>query len=176
VNAARKQVSLSGFGGACPVEMLCLSIAAPSTDRATFSWLEVPLLAEWRPAGPTVLGVTPRVFAGPFVAVRLGAVSCVRTTRYPLPDGDIHDLMARAAFVSSCEGDYNRDGASPASTGDAGFILGGVVRRGTIGVGARWTRSLTDAVRPAFPGTSQLEGARHSTLSLFIEVAPFFRQ
>lgn len=172
VIVARKQVSLPGFGGACPVEMLCLSIAAPTTDRATFSWLEVPLLAEWRLSDRPVFGLMPRFFAGPFVAVRLGAVSCVRTSPFAVPDGGVQPLD----FVSSCDDDYGRDGASPASTGDAGFVLGGVVRRGTIGVGARWTRSLTDAVRPPFPGTSQLEGARHSALSLFIEVAPFTRR
>jgi hypothetical protein len=172
VIAARKQVSLSSFGAACPVEVLCLSIAAPSTDRATFTWLEVPLLAEWRPASRPVLGLTPRVFAGPFVAVRVGAVSCVRTSPFAVPDGGVEPQE----FITSCDGDYGRDSASPASTGDAGFILGGVLRRGALGVGARWTRSLTDAVRPALPGASHLEGARHSTLSLFIEVAPFSRR
>lgn len=171
MNAARKQVSLSTVGGGCPI---CLSIAPPTTDQVTFSWLEVPLLAEWRPLAGTVAGFTPKLFGGPFVAVRMGRVSCLRTgpgnqpeaTSEPPPGYDI----------SSCSSDYDQDGSEPASTGDAGFVLGGVVRRGTIGVGARWTRSLTDAVRPAFPGASHLEGARHSTLGLFIEVAPFFRR
>lgn len=164
MNAARKQVSLSTFGGGCPVGIFCLSIA-PTTDRVTFSWLEVPLLAEWRPLAGTVAGFTPKLFGGPFVAVRVGRVSCLRTGPGSHPE-----------TTSSCSGDYEQDGSEPASTGDAGFVLGGVVRRGTIGVGARWTRSLTDAVRPSFPGASHLEGARHSTLGLFIEVVPFFRR
>ncbi|HUG27675.1 MAG TPA: outer membrane beta-barrel protein [Gemmatimonadales bacterium] len=174
ISAARKQVRLSTFGGGCPAEVTCLSIAPPTSDQVTFSWLEVPLLVEWRPLAGTVAGFTPKLFGGPFLAVRVGRVSCLRTGPRSQPEATSE--LPPGYDISSCSGDYEQDGSEPASTGDAGFVLGGVVRRGTIGVGARWTRSLTDAVRPSFPDASRLEGARHSTLSLFIEVVPFFRR
>lgn len=174
LSATRKQVRLASFNSACPAEMLCIAMMVPTSEQVTFTWLEVPLLAEWRPEGRGLLGVTPRLFAGPFLAVRLGGVACTRIGPPSLPEASAEPVVG--SYTSSCAGDFTKDGPEPASSGDAGFVVGGVLRRGAIGVGARWTRSLTDAVQPSVPDLSQLHGGRQSTLSLFVEIAALSRR
>lgn len=176
IGVVRRETSYSGAGAACPADWLCLSLTAPGVERVTFTWVEVPLLAEWQPTRRLVGGVTPALFAGPFLAVRLGGVSCTRDGPPSVPDGVPPMPGPEETVLSSCDGEFAPDGAEPAATGDAGFVLGGVLRRGSVGLGARWTRSLTDAVRPSFADASRLAGSRQSTLTLFVEVTPFARR
>jgi hypothetical protein len=55
--------------------------------------------------------------------------------------------------------------------GDAGFVVGGAIASGGIGVGFRWTRSLV-AVAPFQPtgGAGYLTGAKNSTLAITLEL------
>jgi hypothetical protein len=159
-----KQIQATSGGLCSQGERLCLS--APETERATFTWIEVPLLADVRLPGSVVAGLTPHLLAGPFVGVRLGKVACTHIGPPAVPD---QLPSSPAPTMSSCDDAYEADGGSPASNGDAGFVLGGTLRRGSVGLGLRWTRSLVDAVRYSPVGYSPLMGGRHSTVSLTVE-------
>ncbi|MGE0441168.1 MAG: outer membrane beta-barrel protein [Gemmatimonadales bacterium] len=123
---------------------------------ATFTWLEAPVLAEWRMDGALGRSLRPRIYGGPFVAIRLG---CSFTT--PVEGG------GSTSFVVGCG---SPDVGNQYHNGDAGFILGGAIASGGLGIGARWIRSLVP-VAPAGsnPGAGYLLGAKSSTLVLTME-------
>jgi len=166
----RKKVQFTGPESPCPAEGPCIAIYVPAseTGRTTFTWVEVPLLAQFRLPAIGPLNVTPQLMAGPFLAVRLGQVDCQRFGPPTSPE------ELSTAPSGSCNEDYQPAGAHPASNGDAGFVLGGVLRRGNVGLGVRWTRSMVDAILGSPFTSSPLTGGRHSTLTLSVELATAF--
>jgi hypothetical protein len=124
------------------------------------TWLELPLLLEARLPRARYAGFRPTVFAGPFLAVRLGCSESTGPGLDPVP------LQSSGAkLVQSCDGltggSYNN--------GDAGFVVGAGVARGGVGISHRWTRSLVP-VAPFGSNLGFLAGAKGSSLALSLEL------
>jgi hypothetical protein len=133
-------------------------------ETGSFTWLEVPILLEARfHRALRELG-TPRLYAGPFVAVRLACSFAVPVpSDEPAPAGsDGPRLVTPCASGTAGSTRYNN--------GDAGFVVGGAIGLGPVGLGLRWIRSLV----PIAPDQSTVDGrpfvgAKHSTLALTLE-------
>lgn len=134
-------------------------------ETASFTWLEVPLLFEARFHRTLRELGSPRLYAGPFVAVRL---ACSFAEPVPLsepaqqPGGNDTRLVTPCASSSA--------GATRYNNGDAGFVVGGAIGLGPVGLGLRWIRSLV----PIAPNQTTVDGrplvgAKHSTLALTLE-------
>lgn len=129
-------------------------------QTASFTWLEVPILGELRFPGALGRGSAPRLYGGPFLAVRL---SC--SLSQPLGGGQ----PAGSEVISPCD-PPTAPGAGY-NNGDAGFVVGGTLGLRGVGIGARWTRSLVPvAPDMAALASSRLVGAKHSTLALTLEL------
>lgn len=170
---SRKGFEYSEGSTSCPAGWLCaapdhLLVVAPEVVRPAFTWLELPVLAAVRLPEISGSGLRPQLVAGPFVALRVGGVQC---DRYAPPGApDIAANSVDGLIRSSCSGDYEPDGGRVARNGDAGFVLGAVLRRGAVGVGLRWTRSLVAALEESAFAPATLSGGRHSTLALTVEL------
>jgi outer membrane protein with beta-barrel domain len=148
----------------CAVNVLCDPIVEQTIHSLT--WLELPLLLEAR-FRHAFGSVTPRVFGGPFVAVR---IACSVITAAPLPVGQVGS--ANAKVVTPCTEvqptvSYNN--------GDAGFVAGGGLALGGAGLSLRWTRSLVP-VAPSGSQSGALAGAKQSTLALLVEIGTRLRR
>ncbi|MEZ4585629.1 MAG: hypothetical protein R2909_04410 [Gemmatimonadales bacterium] len=139
-------------------------------QTASFTWLEAPLLVEARLDRALGGWGSPRIYGGPFVAVRL---SCSFSTPIgDTPDPVLEDDTPR--IVRPCN---PTDGTSARyNNGDAGFVVGGTIAAGSVGVGIRWTRSLVPiAPDQSVLGGGRLIGAKHSTLAVTLEFATRLR-
>jgi hypothetical protein len=130
----------------------------------SFTWLEVPMLLEARFRGAFGGWGTPRIYAGPFVGLRLACSVITELTNTASPESEPKLLQSCADAEPGAR--YNN--------GDAGFVLGGGITAGSIGLGFRWTRSLVP-VSPSDGNASVLAGAKNSTLSLTLEIATRLR-
>lgn len=122
-------------------------------ETVTLTWIEAPLLLEYRFGG---LGraVSPRLYGGPFLALRVGCSESLVL------------LNPSERLVRSCG---EQTALSPQyNNGDGGFVLGGAVARRGVAVGLRWTRSLAE-VAPFQASVSRLVGAKQSTLTATLE-------
>jgi hypothetical protein len=135
---------------------------AAGTDGTvqSFTWLELPVLFEARFRHALGRDLTPRLFAGPFVAVRL---ACSTISPASQPNG--------AKLVQDCE-DVPPGGTF--NNGDAGFVLGAGLGAGPVAIGFRWNRSLVP-VAPSGSAAGALAGAKQSTLALTLEVTTRLR-
>ena len=131
------------------------------SQRTTVTWLESPLLVEYRPGGFS-RRFAPRLYAGPFLAIRVGCSLSTQTGAQP----------GTSRLVRACADD---PAANPhVNNGDGGFVVGGGIHRHGVGLGLRWTRSLADLAPPTIgpnPNPSRLTGARQSTLTATLEFA-----
>lgn len=172
---SRKSFEYYEGGSHCPADWLCaarssqITVALGEVVRPAFTWLELPVLAAVRLPEVPGVGLRPQLLAGPFVALRLGGVHCDRFGYTSVPD--LASISVDGMTRSSCDGDYQPDGGHVARNGDAGFVLGGVLRHGAVGIGVRWTRSLVAALEASTIAPTALSGGRHSTLSLTVELA-----
>ncbi|MFN0180618.1 MAG: outer membrane beta-barrel protein [Gemmatimonadales bacterium] len=160
----RPEVLVSGKQSGVTTELLppcappgaCAAII--QRENTSLTWLEAPLLLEYRPDG-FGRDFAPRLFAGPFLALRVGCSQSVRTSNDP---NNIH-------LVRTC-GDQTPQ--SPQfNNGDGGFVLGGGLYRRGVGVGLRWTRSLAEVAPFQSGNFSTLFGAKQSTLTATLEFA-----
>lgn len=138
-------------------------------ETASFTWLEAPLLFEAR--FPRAFGrwITPRIYGGPFLAVRLACSLSTPLDTAPVPEGG-----ASPQLVQSCT-DPDAS-AIHYSNGDAGFAIGGTIAAGGVGIGFRWTRSLVPlAPDQTVLDQSRLVGAKSSTLAITVEFAARIR-
>lgn len=140
-------------GGCPPVSEL---------QTASFTWLEVPVMLEARFHRALAGWGTPRIYGGPFVAVRLSCSFAVPVDPQPPQLDDTR-------FVRSCNDATG--GATRYNNGDAGFVLGGAIATGGVGLGFRWTRSLVPvAPDQTVTDAGRLIGAKSSTLTLTLEL------
>ena len=148
--------------GPCPLAGSALVVAPDETT--SLSWLEVPLLAQV--SLPPIGGsITPRLIAGPYVAIRLScSVSSTSNIFYDLP---AERSEAPVTLSRSCAD------ATPSGygNGDAGYVLGAGIGTRRFGVGLRWTRSLVATVPFSSFGTSPLMGGKQSTLAITLDMA-----
>ncbi len=138
--------------GPCPLPFV-------ETETTAITWVEAPLLLEYRfdPIGRGRLA--PKIYGGPFMAIR---ISCsLSVTQVPRSSGD--------RLVRSCATDNT--GGTRFNNGDAGFVIGGGIGTGSVGIGLRWTRSLVEMAPFQLNGTSRLIGAKQSTLAATLEFA-----
>jgi hypothetical protein len=128
------------------------------TETTSFTWLEAPLLLEYR--FDQIAGrFGPKLYAGPFMAIRIGCSLAVSQAPPLEADGD--------RLVRSCATEHT--GNTRFNNGDAGFVAGGGIGTGSVGLGFRWIRSLVE-VAPFQPaGTSRLIGAKQSTVAVTLE-------
>jgi len=132
-------------------------------ETASFTWLEVPLLLEARLHRTLRELGSPRLYAGPFVAVRLACSFAVPVEPSQPPAGAFDTrLVTPCASPDAGGARYNN--------GDAGFVVGGAIGLGPVGLGLRWIRSLV----PIAPDQATVDGrpfvgAKHSTLALTLE-------
>ncbi|MEO8451658.1 MAG: hypothetical protein ABI647_17830 [Gemmatimonadota bacterium] len=172
----RPEVLVSGKLVGFPNEILvppclppggCLPISGQET--ASFTWLEAPILLETRFHRALGGWGTPRIYGGPFVAVRLACSFSTPASAQPAPlNGTVPQL------VQSCNA---ADGSSTRyNNGDAGFVIGGAISTGGIGLGFRWTRSLVPIAPDQSVLTgSRLIGAKNSTLAVTLEIGTRLR-
>lgn len=135
--------------GPCPALYL--------TETTRLTWLEAPLLIEYRFDDVLGSNLAPKVYAGPFLALRLGCSLSSPVSPTPNPDpGDTQRL------VQGC--DTAGRTASRFNNGDGGFVIGAGIGTGPVGLGFRWIRSLTKVGQ-----TNRFLGARQSTVALTLE-------
>jgi hypothetical protein len=134
-------------------------------QTTSLSWLEVPLLAQV--ALPQIGGgITPRLIAGPYVAIRLScSVSSSANVYYDSPAGQ-QPSGPGATYSQSCQ---DATGAAYGN-GDAGYVLGAGIGTKRFGLGLRWTRSLVATVPFNQFSNSPLMGGKQSTLSITLDV------
>ena len=150
--------------GPCPLATQLNYI--PNDQTTSLSWLEVPLLAEV--SLPQIgSGITPRLIAGPYVAVRLScSVSSTTNLIYDLPAG-VEPPGPVVTYSQSCD-----DGTGWSyGNGDAGYVLGAGIGTRRLGVGLRWTRSMVATVAQVPFGNSSLAGGKQSTLAITLDLA-----
>jgi len=136
-------------------------------DQTTsLSWLEVPLLAQV--SLPQIgSGITPRLIAGPYVAIRLScSVSSSTNIIYDLPGG-VEPPGPVVTYSQACD---DATGASYGN-GDAGYVLGAGIGTRRFGIGLRWTRSLVATVGANQFSISPLMGGKQSTLAITVDLA-----
>ncbi len=134
--------------GPCPGPFL-------QTETTSATWIEGPILLEYRFRPPGRGRLVPKVFGGPFLAIR---VSCSIATA-------VETSLSRV--VRSCAEPSQGFGAF--SNGDAGFVVGGGVTTGRVGIGLRWSRSLAEVAPFQANGGSRLIGAKMSVLAATVE-------
>jgi len=158
IGISGKQVGFTGSGTQCGIDPVCPG----GSSVASFTWLEAPILLEMRFPRSIGRSATPRLYGGPFVAVRLAcSISTPSGTGQP-------EVLQDPRLVSNCN--PSGDGIRY-NNGDAGFMLGGAVAVSGVGLGLRWTRSLVPiAEQNQGVVGNQLLGAKHSTLSLMLEL------
>ena len=147
----------------CLPAVSCVPVLQETTRSLT--WLEIPVLLEARFRRALGGWGTPKVYGGPFVAVRLSCNVSIKGVDENAP------APTSARLIKSC------DEFQPNATynnGDAGFVLGAGVSAGLVGVGFRWTRSLVP-VAPFGSSVGRLAGAKQSTLALTLELATRLR-
>ncbi|MGE0554383.1 MAG: hypothetical protein AB7R55_13225 [Gemmatimonadales bacterium] len=152
----------------CLPDVLCDPISERQT--ASFTWLEAPLLIEARLDRALGGWGTPRIYGGPFVAVRLSCsfATPIEVTPEPLSDREAPRIVRPCNPTDGTSARYNN--------GDAGFVVGGTIAAGSVGVGVRWTRSLVPiAPDQSVLGGGRLIGAKHSTLAVTLEFATKLR-
>lgn len=132
--------------GPCP--------ASTDWENTSVTWLEAPLLLEYRPDGFS-RAFAPRFFAGPFLALRVG---CSQTA---VPDQTPIRLVRTCGTPTTTSPQFNN--------GDGGFVLGGGLFRHGVGLGLRWTRSLAEVAPFQSSSASRLIGAKQSTLTATLE-------
>jgi len=144
----------------CLPQVLC----DPVEERVipSLTWLQLPLLLEARFHHALGGDVSPRLFAGPFVAVRL-ACSVIEPILATPPAPQTED---QGKTVTPCSA---RSTTSGYNNGDAGFVAGAGLAIGGFGLNARWTRSLVP-IAPTGSSAGQLAGAKQSTLSVFVDI------
>ena len=131
------------------------------TQEASFTWLQVPVLFETKFTRAIGGWGTPKLYAGPFVAIRLACSFSV-----PI---EVTATSEETKLVQDCEDPAT--GAVRYNNGDAGFVLGGAIASGGIGIGFRWTRSLVPlAPDQSVTAPGRLIGAKSSTLTLTLEL------
>lgn len=135
-----------------------------SVETTSMTWLEVPLLLQLTFRPGTRAGFVQRLYAGPFVALRL---SCNVTER--------PQITNPPTLTTRCPGSQPVPPGQEPPLGyrrtDAGLMVGGSVGVGPIGVGLRWTRSLV-ATAPEDPfAVGRLNGGKQSALGLVFELA-----
>ena len=139
--------------GGCPFFFPCTpdQVLPPGTRSVRLTQFDVPVLLEAR---ATRGAVRPWVLGGPYGSARIGCSA-----------RDDHGTVVAS---SSCADDLRGL--------HAGFVVGGGIELGRVGVGVRWTRSLTSLSKPVPADGSSLFGDAHlSTLSLVVEVGDLFR-
>ena len=146
--------------GPCPLADQVSYIPNPQTT--SLSWLEVPLLAQF--SLPRIgSSLTPRLIAGPYVAVRLScSVSGTPSVIYDLPV----EPQGPVAVSQSC----GEGTTSLYSNGDAGYVLGAGIGTKQLGVGLRWTRSMVATVPFSQLGNSPFMGGKQSTLAITVDL------
>ncbi|MBM4187625.1 MAG: PorT family protein [Gemmatimonadetes bacterium] len=155
----RPEVLITGKRvGAAPLTVIdCLPTGCPqdvARETVHLTWIEAPLLLEYRFRGPPG-GLSPRLYGGPFMALRIGCSEALRL------------VNPSERLVRSC-GEANTTGTRY-NNGDGGFVLGaGLARRG-VGVGVRWTRSVARVAPTPQPTGNRLVGGRQSTLTATVE-------
>ncbi len=128
------------------------------TETTSITWLEAPLLLEYR--FDQIAGrLGPKLYAGPFMAIRIGC--SLSTSRVPAP------ATAGDRLIRSCA--TENTGGTRFNNGDAGFVVGGGFGTGSVGIGFRWIRSLAEVAPFQSTGTSRLIGAKQSTLAVTLE-------
>ena len=149
--------------GPCPLATQLSYI--PNDQTTSLSWLEVPLLAQV--SLPRIgSDITPRLVAGPYVAVRLScSVSSTTNFIYDLPGG----IEPPGPVVTYSQGCAEATGSSHGN-GDAGYVLGAGIGTRRFGVGLRWTRSMVATVPHAPFGNSSLAGGKQSTLAITVDL------
>jgi len=139
-------------------------------QTASFTWLEAPLLVEARFNRALGGWGTPRIYGGPFVAVRLSCsfATPIDASQEPLADNETPRIVRPCNAADGTSARYNN--------GDAGFVVGGAIAAGSVGLGVRWTRSLVPiAPDQSGLGGGRLIGAKHSTLAVTLEFATRLR-
>ena len=147
--------------GPCPLASQVSYI--PNDQTTSLSWLEVPLLAQV--TLPQIGGgITPRLIAGPYVAIRL---SC--SVSSPI---SVYDMPATGSYAPITVNQSCADATpSGVGNGDAGYVLGAGIGTGRFGVGLRWTRSMVATVPFSSFGNSPLMGGKQSTLAITLDMA-----
>lgn len=125
------------------------------TETTSATWLEAPMLLEYRFRGPGRGGLVPKLYGGPFLAIRM---SCSIATAVEMSPSRV---VRSCAEPSQGFGSYNN--------GDAGFVVGGGVATRGVGIGLRWTRSLAEVAPFQAAGGSRLIGAKLSVLAATVE-------
>ena len=150
--------------GPCPLIRAGSQVVAIN-QTTSLSWLEVPLLAQV--ALPQIgSGITPRLIAGPYVAVRLScSVASSSNLIYDLPAG-VEPPAPVVTYSQSCD-----QTAGSFANGDAGYVLGAGIGTRRFGVGLRWTRSMVATVPSSAFGNSPLMGGKQSTLAITLDLA-----
>lgn len=164
--AWRRVGSAAFLAPQCPVEMLCTQSLAEVEEVTATNWLEVPVLVEL--TLPSAGRVRPILMAGPYGAIRL---ACSFTTSEP---GMVSTVQTCRDGEPIREGPFPIEGIPPNRKADAGFVVGGGVRIGAIGVGLRWTRSLVvtfPEARFGGLGSTLLSGGRYSTVAVTVDVS-----
>lgn len=133
----------------CLPEVFCSAVVERQTVQST--WLEAPLLAEWRFARALGRGRPLALLGGPYLAVRLG---CRASSQFGTENAVVSIPCAEAGL--------------PVRDGDAGFVLGLRAARRGVGLGVRWTRSLRSAIQD---GGGPFGRGRLSTLALTLDLA-----
>ena len=148
----------------CPITVLCSNVEPLETTSLT--WLEVPLLMQVS-LSTSRNGLVPRLYGGPFVAVRLGCSVSSEFDDQPVP------LSETASQTAVARVSYGCDELAPArfDNGDAGFVVGGALKLREASLGLRWTRSLLPAMPQHALQSHVLSGGKQSTLSLTLELA-----
>ena len=126
----------------------------------SFTWLQLPLLLEARFHRALGGDVSPRLFAGPFVAVRLACSMIQPILTSPPQPADPGKTVTPCASQAS---------TSSFNNGDAGFVAGAGLAIGGFGLNARWTRSLVP-IAPNGSAAGPLAGAKQSTLAVFVDI------
>lgn len=129
------------------------------TETTSITWLEAPILLEYRFDRFGTGRIGPKLYGGPFMAIRVGCSLSSPVSPTTTPERD--------RIVRSCSTD-NTDGTR-FNNGDAGFVVGGGIGTGSVGIGFRWTRSLVEVAPFQGNGFSRLIGAKQSTLSATLE-------
>jgi hypothetical protein len=147
-----------------------LGLVCPPIEEKTIqslTWLELPLLLEAQFHRALGGWGSPKLFGGPFVAVRL-ACSVIQPV-VPVPQQPRSNGSSKV--VTPCQ-DLNP--SSFYNNGDAGFVVGGGLAVGGVGLGVRWIRSLVP-IAPAGSEAGRLAGAKQSTLALFVDLGARIR-
>lgn len=151
-----KEVGLQPFNQVdCPLSGPC---PLPFVERTSLTWIEAPLLLEFRPEGFS-RAFAPRFYGGPFLALRVGCSQSV-----PATTQQIDTRLVRPCGEATAT-------APQLNNGDGGFVIGGGLYRHGVGLGVRWTRSLAEIAPFQSGSTSRLIGGKQSTLTATIEFA-----